>query len=270
MRFLKQHYEKILLGLALFGVVGAVAAMFVMVAKEKDDLQSLRDSLIKKPVKELAFPAEFGSDTAFIDSFPQVHQLDFSSKNKLFNPVLWVKASDGKPMELPDPVDLLRQLQVTNATPLYFELTLTKVDATDSGIAYGIMVDHQAEGGKRGPYFVAMGQRKDYTMAGGKKYSFTIVSTNNGTVDEPKLTLQLNDSNDRITLTKESPHKEVEGYMIDLRLDSIKLNRTHLHVGSSLAINGDDYTIAAITQNEVTLSAKSNNKKTTIQYNAEP
>ena len=270
MRFLKQHYEKILLGLALLGVLGAVAAMFVKVATEKDDLQTLRDSLIKKPVKELTLPGEYATDSALIDGFPQVHQLEFSSGNKLFNPVLWVKANDGKPMKLPDPLDLLRQLQVTNATPLYFALSLVKVDVTDSGIAYGIMVDHQAEGGKRGPYYVTMGQRKEYTVTGGKKFSFTIVSTNNGTAEEPRLTLQLNDSPDRITLTKENPHKEVEGYMIDLRLDSIKLNKTHLHVGSVVAINGDDYTIVAITQNEVTLSAKSNNKKITIQYAAGP
>jgi len=39
-------------------------------------------------------------------------------------------------------------------------------------------------------------------------------------------------------------------------------------VGAPLAFNGEDYNIVAITENEVVLSAKSNQKKWTIKYSA--
>ncbi len=269
MRFLKQHYEKLLLGVALCAVAVAVVAMFVLVQKEKDDLESQRTGLIRRPVKPLMMPGEFEADSALIDGFPVVHQLDFSSGNRLFNPVLWEKGKDDKPIKMQEAEVLLRQIQVTNQTPLYFVVSFAKADVTDSGITYGILIDHQAEGGKRGPFFVSNGQKKEYTLPGGKKNSFTLVSTN-GAPDDPTLTLELNDLPDKITITKEKPNKEVEGYMIDIRLDALKLLRPHLRVGSTVAINGEDYSIANITRSEVTLSAKSNNKKTTIQYSAEP
>jgi hypothetical protein len=41
---------------------------------------------------------------------------------------------------------------------------------------------------------------------------------------------------------------------------------TNRRVGASLSLNGEDYNIVAITENEVVLSAKSNQKKWTIKY----
>jgi hypothetical protein len=84
-----------------------------------------------------------------------------------------------------------------------------------------------------------------------------------------KLTVQLMDTGERATLTKDKPFQRVDGYSADLKYDLEKLPRTWLgqRIGAGLKFAGDDYIIVAIDRGAVILSARSNQKKTTLTYN---
>jgi hypothetical protein len=55
-----------------------------------------------------------------------------------------------------------------------------------------------------------------------------------------------------------------------LRFSPENKNFANRRVGDRLSIAGEEYNIVAISENEVVLSAKSNQKKWTIKYNAAP
>ena len=83
-----------------------------------------------------------------------------------------------------------------------------------------------------------------------------------------RVVLELNDTGQRVTVTKEQPFRRVDGYMVDLKYAPENKTWTNRRVGASLSFNGEEYNIVAITENEVVLSAKSNQKKWTIKYSA--
>jgi hypothetical protein len=92
-----------------------------------------------------------------------------------------------------------------------------------------------------------------------------------GPADNPtKLTVQLNDTGDLAVVTKDQPFKRVDGYMADLKYDPEKQTWIGCRVGRPLHFNGEDYNVVAISQTEVVLSAKSNQKKWPIQFNPNP
>ena len=80
--------------------------------------------------------------------------------------------------------------------------------------------------------------------------------------------LELNDTAQRATVAKDQPFRRVDGYVVDMKYAPEAKTWTNRRVGASLAFNGEDYNIVAITENEVVLSAKSNQKKWTIKYRA--
>ena len=72
-------------------------------------------------------------------------------------------------------------------------------------------------------------------------------------------------------VTREPTYKRIDGYTADLKYPPENKTWTGRRVGSpQLTFNGEEYNIVAITQNEVVLSAKSNQKKWTITFNPTP
>ncbi len=69
-------------------------------------------------------------------------------------------------------------------------------------------------------------------------------------------------------MSKDQPFRRIDGYMVDLKYAPENKTWTNRRVGASLSFNGEDYNIVAITENEVVLSAKSNQKKWTVKYSA--
>ena len=58
--------------------------------------------------------------------------------------------------------------------------------------------------------------------------------------------------------------------MADLKFAPENRTYSNRRVGDRIAIAGEEYNIVAITENEVVLSAKSNQKKWTIKYSPTP
>lgn len=262
MQFLKKNWEKVLLGLVGFGLVVAVGFLPVMVANERARLVDLRNSILTRPVKPLESVNLAPFDAVLSRAATPIH-LDFSTTNKLFNPVRWLRAVNGSIFPSPAGREL-EKLEITKITPLYLVISLESITPSDLGTRYGIVVNRQAAqraGQRRRQYFVSKGDKKE---------AFTLVNVK-GPPDAPAaLVLELPDSDKQVEIAKGKRYERVDGYMADLKYPPD--NRTYLNrrVSDRLYIAGEEYTVASIKKDEVVLSAKSNGKKYTIKYHSGP
>ena len=152
---------------------------------------------------------------------------------------------------------------ITKITPLYLILTLDSIETNEFGARYVISVERQAAA-----LPAQRGKRQHYASVGEKNETFTIVEVK-GSPDNPaqlKLILQLTDTGERATLSKDKPFRRVDGYSADLKYDPEGKKWQGQRVGADLKFAGDDYIIVAIDQDAVILLARSNQKKTTLTY----
>jgi hypothetical protein len=267
MDFLKKHYEKALLGAVLFGLVVGAAFLPLMIIGERRILEDKSNVMLGRQPKPLP-PLNLSRQEELINRAETPVSLDLSRTNRLFNPMRWQQTADGHLVKVPSegPATLC---QVTNITPLYFIITLDRVESSDSGSRYAIGLTHQATRRKMGPFFASKGDRKEYTFPGEKKEWFTL-SQVEGPPENPRLSLQLSDLT-TVSIATNAPFKRVEGYTADLYYPPDKKYFPYAHrKGDSLSVAGEDYIIVDIKQDVVVLSAKSNGKMTPIQYSPGP
>ena len=91
-----------------------------------------------------------------------------------------------------------------------------------------------------------------------------------GPATNPAVVLELNDTKERANVDKDHPFQRTEGYAADLRYEPEHKTWTKRRVGSVLAFNGAEYEVRAITEKEVVVSAKSNNRKWAIPFEGAP
>lgn len=258
MDFIKKHYEKILLGAVLLGLFVAVFFLQFMISSERESLTEARTKILGKAVKPLPSPDTTRSENVLrLLQFPFV--LDFTTTNKLFNPVQWQKTLDGHLIKRGTELSMC---QVTKISPLYTIITLDSIQASDSGPRYVMGVEREAA------TTAAQRRKKQYYATVNNKNDAFVIREVKGPADNPtELILELNDSGERALLAKEKPFKRADGYTADLKYDPERKVWINRRVGSPISFGGEDYIIVAINKNEVVLSAKSNLKKTSIPYN---
>src|SRR3954453_9489813 len=94
MDFLRKHYEKILLGLVLVGLVGALGYLPFKISNENEKLTQMSGGLITPKVKPLT-NIDLTMPEAGLKRAATPVAYDFASTNKLFNPMPWQRAPDG-------------------------------------------------------------------------------------------------------------------------------------------------------------------------------
>jgi hypothetical protein len=267
MDFVKKHYEKILLSVVLLGLVGALVFLPFLIISDQDTQRRMKEGIIS--VKVAPLPAlDFTRETNVSARLQSPYKLDFSTTNKLFNPVQWQKTPDGRLIKVAAS-DVVGLAVVTKITPLCLILTLDSIETNEFGARYVISMERQAAG-----LPAQRVKRQHYASVGEKNETFTIADVN-GSPGDPaqlKLILQLTDTGERATLSKDKPFRRVDGYAADLKYDLEKPPRTWQgqRIGADLKFAGDDNIIVAINQDTVILLARSNQKKTTLTYSPSP
>jgi flagellar basal body-associated protein FliL len=264
MDFLKKHYEKILLGVVLVGLAGALVYMMFKVGSEKQSIEALITSLTNPKVQALS-NLDMTVSEATLKRMATPAMFDYSAPHRLFNPMAWQKKEDGHiiPQEKVGP----SALQVTNITPLYLRISLDNVTLSDTNARYTIGVQKEAAVRSQD-----RGKKETYCAVNAKTDTF-IVKAAQGKPDDlatVKLTLELNDTGEAAVIATNKPFARVDGYMADLRYP-LENRPPWLarRIGATLTFNNEDYKIVAINQDEVTLSAP-NQKKWTIKKTSSP
>ena len=246
----------------LVGLAVAVAFIPLKVASEKQELKEKQVSLIQRKVAPLTNLDLTLPQTALKRVASPV-VLDFSSPHRLFNAMPWQKTAAGQLVKYDDSRIGPKAVTITKVTPLHLIISLDSVSVSaESQARYVIGVQKEAAATpaqriKKG-FYCKLNEKNDL---------FTLRKVD-GPADNPaKLTLEFNDTGEMIVVTKEQPYTRVDGYMADLKYVPENKTWTSRRVGSPpLAFNGEEYNIVAISQNEVVLSAKSNQKKWPIPY----
>jgi hypothetical protein len=264
MDFLKKHYEKVLLGVVLLGLAVAVAFLPFKIASEKQTLEDMRNQYRPKSVKPLTNLDLTVSENA-LKRMAVPAGLDFGAPNRLFNPMAWQKAADGHLIKVDATNIGPNAVVVTKMVPLYLKLTLDSVTVSPDGSSrYVIGIENEAAA-------TVPGRRKTqkYCSVNTKTDVFTLrktVPSDNPT--NAAVVLELNDTRQLVNVSREQPFRRVDGYMVDLKYAPETKSWNGRRVGSDLGFNGEQYKIVAITEDEVVLSATSNQKKWSVKYNA--
>ena len=271
MDFVKKHYEKILLGFVLLGLVGALVFLPFMIASDQQKLKDMSYGVVHPKAAPLP-GLDLTRETDVLGRLQSPYKLDFSTTNKLFNSVPWSKTPDGHLQKLAAD-NVVSLAVITNITPLYLILALdsmetNSMETNEVGTRYVISMERQAAA-----LLAQRVKKQHYASIGekvGEKNNAFIVREVSGSPADPgtlKLTVQLTDTGESATLSKDKPFRRVDGYSADLKYDPEKKTWQGQRVGASLKFAGDDYIIVAIDQGAVILSARSNQKKTTLNYN---
>jgi hypothetical protein len=262
MDLLKKHYEKVLLGIVLVGLAVGTGFLPIMIASERESLEQMRVAMITRQVPPLPEPDLARQSTAFKRADAPL-KLDFSSTNKLFNPVPWGKRSDGVIFKMEEGNVGPKAVGITKISPLYTVVSLDSVGPeSDSGRRYVIGVQREAA-------LVASqrGKKQYYAVPNVKNDAFVVREVKGPAEDPTEIVIELNDTGESAGVAKDRPFKREDGYIADLKYEPEKKTWTNRRVGAQISFGGEDYIVVAISKDEVVLSAKSNNKKTPISYN---
>ena len=270
MQFIKNHYEKILLGAVLLGLVGLLVAMWFVIEADREKMDNLKGVYFPKtpqPLAELNLKAQ---DEA-ISRLVTAPTLDFSTTNKLFNPVRWLVGKDGRLTKIDnDTMFGPNAVVITKIEPLYFTITLESVTTSELGARYTFGEEDLSatkvwERNLR-HHYASVGETVPDKTVTGKDEGFKLVAIK-GPPDNPdELDLKLAGTGGTVTLSKAKPFRRVDGYSADLTYPPDNLTAKGLRVGSPIKFGGEGYNIIGISQNEVVLLAQSNQKRWTRPY----
>jgi hypothetical protein len=262
MDFVKKNYEKILLSVVLFGLVGALVFLPFIIAADKQKQEDMQSQILTGSVKALP-DLDMTNENGALLRLQSPYQLDFDTTNKLVNPLEWQKTPDGRlfPIKKGNEVGVGAAI-VTKITPLYFTLSLDSVATNDLGARYDIGVERQAESNPA----LRRKQQRYVSADDRKKDLFTLVEVKGAPENPDQLVFKLTDSGETVTVLKDKPFQRVDGYMADLKYDPEKKTFNARRVGAMISFAGDDYYIVAIDASAVILSAQSNQKRTTLQF----
>lgn len=260
MEFVKKHYEKLILSAVLLGVVGFLVFLPFVISHDQAEQKAMAVTITKPKVVPLA-PLDLSRWKSASARLTTQAAFDFSSTNKLFNPVEWKKALNGDLIKVKTGSEIVEAVVVTKITPLYFLVTLDQVTTNELGARYAIGVERQAA-----PYPAQRRKQQRFASVGEKKDAFTLVSVKGAPENPSEVILKLADSGDTISISKDKPFQRVDGYAADLKYDPERKNFTGRRIGGAISVGGQDYIVVAIDADEVILSAQSNQKRTTLKY----
>lgn len=263
MDFVKKHYEKIILSAVLLGVVGFLLYLPFLIQAEQDALKAIIEHQTNPKVTALP-PLDMARQSNAMQQLQSAAQFDFSTTNRLFNPLEWKKTADGTIFPIKNGSETgAGAAVVTKITPLYFIISFDKAETNGEAPRYVIDVENQAADRpalrRKQPHYFSAGEKKD---------SFTLLSVKGDPADPSALVLKLADTGDMVTISKDKPYQRVDAYVADLRYDLEKPVKFFpgRRVGSMLSFGGEEYIVVAVDANEAILAAQSNQKKTTLRY----
>ena len=268
MDFLKKHYEKIILGIVLLGLAGAVGFLPFKITSERQTLEDLTGKIVKRRIPPLT-NLDLTIQESVLKRMAIPALIDFSSSNKVFNPFPWMQTKDNPPRLIPSNKAGPNLAVITNITPLYLKLSLESVNlsADSNSASYVIGITREAS-----PKISERTKKTTYARINEKNKEGFILTQANGPLDNPtNVVLELLDTGDKVTLTRETkdvPYKRIDGYAADVSYPPEHLPPwKNKRVGDLLKFNNEEYKIVAINPNELILSANSNQKKWTIKSN---
>lgn len=262
MNFLKDHFEKLILGLILLVSGGGT---FFVITKINEGKQ-LSEASLQSPrmmVKEYE-PANLTSLNQGLSDASNPIVVGITGDHELLNPVRWkeVNGNMTKVTELG-----VKKLSVVSVKPLNRRLEYLR--STEYGKTTRFVIEITEEGaetvGKRKPT-----KRTFEIGKTTKSIPYTLTRVDGSANAPAKFYVQYNDGNsgttENIQFTPEEPYENVVGYSASFLYEPTGKKYDDQRVNDTIKIENSSFDIVAITQNKVTLENKSG-KRTTLDFN---
>lgn len=269
MEFIKKHYEKIIMSVVLLCLLGAAVWLPKMIKDAQDQInQKAGSEPANTPWKATDFTVQSNALTAL--KVPFSVQLSGGTPpeyHNLFNPVTWKLATTnatpgGPPQNVYIKVYLEgpEALVVKDVRPLYMTVAFDRAAGT------GYYFYFQKQSGKKNNVYLHV---KDTAKVAGQPV-FTLVGIKGTPEDPTEFQIQMLDTQEMITVTKQLPFQKVDGYVSDMTYPpEPNLQLKNKRVGDTFTLDGETYKVIAISQNAVRVQATSNDKQTTIMWNGQ-
>lgn len=257
----KQHYEKILLSVVL--LVLAVAVYFLWEAKQEEEKRNSEVvlDLDKRKVQGIQ-PVDLSAFNALLKSAANPQGLNFGLPHNLFNPVKWQRQPNGDLLKIQTGKEVgPARMIATKISPLKLIIGLDRI-ANPGSYYFGVTREAAERPGDRK-------KRQFFAKVNDKTNPAFILKEIKGPEDDPTgFVLELLETGEKVTVTKDKPFERVDGYEADLSYPIESKTFNNVRVGSPVTFAGETYNIVAINQNEVVMSARSNDKKYTVRLAA--
>lgn len=251
--FIKAHYEKVILSVVLIGLAAAAALMPMKVSAEQEMMEQQTAGKLRPRVEPLP-PIVLTNAIETLARATQPTQVDLAGEHNVFNPVRWEKAPNGGIRRATDAG--INAVEVTGIEPLMLRVSFVRVLTNSEPNKYEIGILNETEG---------QSMRRRLGEEGVRNNMFQIQEVRGPSPDQPQeIVLTLEGERTPITITPEEPYERVVGYSANFQHPDRSWSR--LKVGDELSFGGEKYKIVAITEDEAVLSAESNKKQTTIEY----
>lgn len=258
MEFLKDHYEKLILGVIVIGLV--VAAVMVSMQAGPAAEEGSSGSVFETKAQ----PIDTTTNRVALERFKNAGELNFEEGHALFNPAVWRRKPDGSFMtgESLGP----KGLKIKTIEPLVFWVKFADAGA---GLSTRCPLQYNRVNTPDGKSTPATTMKTEMMSVGDENDLFKVVSAS--PAESPtEAVLEMKKDGESITLTKGKTFERIDGYIANLRYDAENRNFNNVREKSSLVLLGDTNTVVSVSADEIVLVNPATTLKTTLKYNAAP
>lgn len=256
MDFLKKHYEKVILCVVMLGLAAAAALLPSLVSSERQRLQEAEETLKQTPPIALKAVDTQTGDQA-LGRLKTQPKLNYSLPHNVFNPVKWMRKPDGTLIPVRTGTEIgPGAVFVSKITPLSTIIAYEGVFTGSEKPQYKFGITRQAEKTQSKQAKAPRSMPKD-----GKCEFFVIKEVAGPPEDPTEFKLELAETKEIVSVSKDKPYSKVAGYMADMKYEPEKLTFTGRRVGDKLVFAGDTNNVVAISESNVVLSAASTTKR---------
>ena len=263
MEQLKQHYEKVILGLAMLALV--YVAYGVLTDNSEEAIAEQREA--REPghlkVKKEMPPMEMRGYHGTLARLEKAETLNLSNPHNLFNPVQWRVTRQGTTLK----VELGNEIgagaiELSETRPLYLKIEYRGTTGTAQKTRYRFAVTREAaEIKKKRLRMTTSAQLNDKDT----RDLFTLIKIVGAPADPTAFELQLADNAGNVTVEKGKLFQRIDGYTATLKYAPDNKTYANKRVRDKLFFADDGHNIVAIGEREVVLSTASTSKRTTIR-----
>ena len=269
----RQHYEKLLLSIALLLLGGAVLYLFSESKTQAEIIRKIPVDFEKRTVYTVK-PVDLTNTIRVLKQAESPQALSFSQPHNLFNPVQWQIPAGSTTLikKVTGEETGPRSMTAVGIRPYHFKLSFISAASSGAGeqaqvLGYWIGVTNEAV------------LRNTPTSLRGARTLFSLNVTNNnspvlltevkGPPGAPEAVVgMLRDTGEKFSISLEKPFEKIIGYETKLRYPNSTnyVERgNYLRAGPAVIdIDGQGYKIVDISTNEVKVVAESNEKPYSI------
>ena len=259
MEFLKNHYEKLVLGVIVIGLV--VAA--VMVSMQAESVGE--EEVAGFGYETKAQPVDISTNLLALERFTNSAKLNFEEGHYLFNPDIWRRRPDGSFITGEDLGP--KGVKIKEILPLVFSVKFLDTGSSSSSTRFAMQIVRVNAPDARGTTPTSMSTVM--MSVGDENDLFKLLEVR--PVDAPKeVLLEMKKDAQVVTLAKGQVFERIDGYIANLRYDAENRNFNNVRELSTITLLGETNKVVTLTSNELVLLKPATTLKTTLKYNAAP